>query len=62
MRHPTDGVLRRLLDEQAGVAETDRRHIAGCPRCLAQLATCRRSVSATPAGSSMSRRSTPSVG
>ncbi len=41
MRHPTDGVLRRLLDEPAGVAETDRRHVADCPHCLAALAATR---------------------
>jgi hypothetical protein len=41
MRHPTDGVLRRLVAEPAGVAETDRRHVAGCPRCLAALAATR---------------------
>ena len=32
MRHPTDGTLRRLLDEPAGVADADREHVAGCPR------------------------------
>ena len=32
MRHPTEGVLRRLLDEPAGVADADRQHVAGCPR------------------------------
>ena len=37
MRHPTEGVLRRLLDEPAGVADRDRRHVAGCPQCLGQL-------------------------
>ncbi len=33
MRHPTDGTLRRLLDEPDGVADTDRDHIADCPVC-----------------------------
>ncbi|WP_061293978.1 hypothetical protein [Herbidospora cretacea] len=33
MRHPTDGTLRRLLDEPDGVADTDRAHIADCPIC-----------------------------
>jgi hypothetical protein len=37
MRHPTDGTLRRLLDEPAGVADDDRRHVADCPVCLAEL-------------------------
>ena len=41
MRHPTEGVLRRLLDEPGGVAEADRRHVAGCPQCLGELATMR---------------------
>ncbi|NEE04385.1 DUF4367 domain-containing protein [Phytoactinopolyspora halotolerans] len=38
MRHPTDGTLRRLLDEPAGVADTDREHIAACPVCQCELA------------------------
>jgi hypothetical protein len=41
MRHPTEGVLRRLLDEPAGVADTDREHVAGCPVCLAGVAAAR---------------------
>jgi hypothetical protein len=38
MRHPTDGTLRRLLDEPAGVADADREHVAGCPACRSALA------------------------
>jgi hypothetical protein len=38
MRHPTDGTLRRLVDEPVGVADADREHVAGCPDCLAALA------------------------
>ena len=41
MRHPTEGVLRRLLDEPAGVPDSDREHVAGCPQCLGQLAVMR---------------------
>ena len=41
MRHPTEGVLRRLLDEPVGVADPDRRHIAGCSKCLDELAAIR---------------------
>ena len=41
MRHPPEGVLRRLLDEPAGVADSDRLHLAGCPQCLDELATIR---------------------
>ncbi len=37
MRHPAEGVLRRLLDEPAAVADSDRRHTAGCPQCLGGL-------------------------
>lgn len=49
MRHPTDGTLRRLLDEPAGVADADREHVAGCPVCLAGLATAREDATATGA-------------
>ncbi|MCW2665695.1 MAG: uncharacterized protein JWN57_657, partial [Frankiales bacterium] len=41
MRHPTEGVLRRLLDEPAGVADRDRQHVAGCAGCLDELAAVR---------------------
>src|SRR5688572_2831836 len=41
MRHPTDGVLRRLLDEPAGVADADREHVAGCEQCLSDLGAMR---------------------
>ena len=41
MRHPSEGVLRRLLDEPAGVADVDRSHTAGCSQCLAALAAMR---------------------
>ncbi len=41
MRHPTDGTLRRLVDEPAGVADADREHVAGCPVCLAGLTAAR---------------------
>src|SRR5688572_22192279 len=41
MRHPTEGVLRRLLDEPVGVADSDRQHVAGCPQCLGTLAVVR---------------------
>ena len=41
MRHPTEGVLRRLLDEPVGVADSDRRHVADCPQCLAGLESMR---------------------
>jgi hypothetical protein len=37
MRHPTDGTLRRLLDEPAGVADADREHVASCPTCRSAL-------------------------
>jgi hypothetical protein len=38
MRHPTEGVLRRLLDEPAGVTLSDRSHVADCAECLHSLA------------------------
>ena len=41
MRHPNEGVLRRLVDEPAGVADADRAHVAECPVCLVALADAR---------------------
>ena len=41
MRHPSEGVLRRLVDEPAGVTDDDRAHIAGCPACLRAVDTAR---------------------
>jgi hypothetical protein len=46
MRHPTDGTLRRLVDEPAGVADTDREHVAGCAVCLDGLAAAQRDAAA----------------
>src|SRR5687768_428941 len=37
MRHPTEGVLRRLVDEPAGVTDDERAHVASCPTCLRGL-------------------------
>jgi len=37
MRHPSEGVLRRLVDEPAGVTDADRGHVASCPVCISQL-------------------------
>jgi hypothetical protein len=41
MRHPSEGVLRRLVDEPAGVTDDDRAHVADCPTCLRALQTAR---------------------
>ena len=41
MRHPSEGVLRRLVDEPAGVTDDDRAHVATCPTCLRALDTAR---------------------
>jgi hypothetical protein len=49
MRHPTEGVLRRLIDEPAGVADADRRHVADCPVCLVALADAREDAAAVGA-------------
>jgi hypothetical protein len=49
MRHPTDGTLRRLLDEPAGVADADREHATGCPVCLSRLATAQEDAAAAGA-------------
>lgn len=44
MGHPTEGVLRRLLDEPAGITDADREHVAGCEACLGGLAAIREDV------------------
>ncbi|MGY1814908.1 hypothetical protein [Blastococcus sp. SYSU D00820] len=41
MRHPSEGVLRRLLDEPVGVADADRAHVARCATCLAGVEAAR---------------------
>ncbi len=42
MRHPTDGTLRRLVDEPHTVPDADREHVAACPVCLRTLAEVQR--------------------
>lgn len=49
MRHPTDGTLRRLVDEPAGVADTDREHVIGCPQCRSGLVAAQRDAVAVAA-------------
>jgi hypothetical protein len=41
MRHPSEGVLRRLVDEPAGVTDDDRAHVSDCTTCLRALETAR---------------------
>src|SRR4051812_44393028 len=41
MRHPSEGVLRRLVDEPAGVTDDDRAHVAACATCLRDLESAR---------------------
>lgn len=41
MRHPTEAVLRRLLDEPDGVAETHREHAVACSECRGELSVMR---------------------
>jgi hypothetical protein len=49
MRHPTEGTLRRLVDEPAGVADADREHVAGCRVCLSGLAAAQEDAAVTGA-------------
>jgi len=37
VRHPTEGVLRRVVDEPAGVSDPDHQHVAACARCQRTL-------------------------
>ncbi len=41
MGHPTDGTLRRLVDEPDGVTAADRAHTAACPACQTALVRAR---------------------
>lgn len=41
MRHPAEGVLRRMVDEPAGVSDPDHQHVTACTRCQEALATVR---------------------
>jgi hypothetical protein len=49
MRHPSDGTLRRLLDEPVGVSDPDREHVADCPVCLSGLAAAQEDAAASAA-------------
>jgi hypothetical protein len=49
MRHISDGTLRRLLDEPAGVADADREHTEDCPVCLSRLAAAQEDAAAAGA-------------
>ncbi len=59
MRHPTDGTLRRLLDEPAGVADADREHIEECQQCQSSLIVAR--ADAVKAGAAMKVAVAPDV-
>jgi hypothetical protein len=59
MRHPSDGTLRRLLDEPAGVADADREHVGTCPACLSGLAAAR--TDATLVGAALAVEVAPDV-
>ncbi|GAA0402151.1 hypothetical protein Acor_60370 [Acrocarpospora corrugata] len=53
MRHPSDGTLRRLLDEPAGVTDADREHVTGCPACRSGLTAARQDAAITSAALSV---------
>ncbi|GAA4419391.1 hypothetical protein GCM10023169_10010 [Georgenia halophila] len=56
MRHPSEDVLRRVLEEPAGVADADREHVAGCQQCLGGLAAMRHDAAdGRPASTDQSR-------
>src|SRR3954465_3152639 len=57
--HAADGVLRRLVDEPAGVTDADRAHVAGCADCLQRLSAVR--ADATVAANALSTTTTPDV-
>jgi hypothetical protein len=59
MRHPAEGVLRRLVDEPAGVALADRRHVDGCARCADGLTVVRRDADTIGAALAVDDRPSP---
>jgi len=59
MRHPTEGVLRRLIDEPAGVSGPDRAHVAGCTACLTGVAAAREDAAVV--GATLYREDGPPV-
>ena len=61
MRHPTDGTLRRLLDEPDGVPDADREHVATCPACLAGLSAVQRDAALVGAALRPSPAAPPDV-
>jgi hypothetical protein len=61
MRHPTEGVLRRLLDEPAGVADADREHVRDCPVCLVGLAAAREDATSIATALRADRAGEPDV-
>jgi hypothetical protein len=62
MRHPHEAVLRRLLDQPAAVADADREHVAGCARCLDDLAATRTGSVGRPAAGPSAPRATAVTG
>ncbi|MCW2532729.1 MAG: hypothetical protein JWP62_2299, partial [Blastococcus sp.] len=61
MRHPSEGVLRRLVDEPAGVADADRAHVAGCAVCLSGVERARTDAVATGAALTAPQIDRPAV-
>ena len=61
MRHPSDGTLRRLLDEPVGVADPDREHVADCPVCLSGLAAAQQDADAAGTALAVPHEQEPDV-
>lgn len=61
MRHPTEGVLRRLVDEPAGVSDPDREHVRDCPVCLVGLAAAREDAATVASALRADRTRDPDV-
>ncbi len=60
--HPPEDVLRRLLDQPAGVADSDRQHVVGCPQCLAALTAWRGDVDLVDAAPATDSVAGPDLG
>ena len=55
MHHPSEGALRRLLDEPAAIPDTNHRHVAECARCAGDLAEMRDDAAVVGASLSVDR-------
>ena len=60
-KHPSDGTLRRLLDEPVAVAVADEDHASQCLRCQARMGLMHEDDAAVSLGPWRPRRNAPAA-